>query len=30
MTVETDINVRWEKGTPHHPKSEELFIGVSS
>lgn len=23
--VITDINIRWENGTPHHPKSEELF-----
>ena len=23
--VEYDINKRWEEGTPHHPKSEELF-----
>lgn len=23
--IETDINKRWEDGTPHHPKSLELF-----
>lgn len=23
--VETDVNKRWEEGTPHHPKSLELF-----
>lgn len=25
MTVERDINKRWEEGTDHHPKSIELF-----
>jgi hypothetical protein len=23
--VETNITKRWEQGTPHHPKSVELF-----
>jgi hypothetical protein len=23
--VETDMNKRWEKGIPHHPKSEQLY-----
>ena len=23
--IEYDINARWEKGIPHHPKSEKLF-----
>lgn len=23
--IECDINERWEKGTPHHPKSIELM-----
>lgn len=27
--VETDINLRWETGTPHHPKSVELFKALS-
>lgn len=27
--VETDINVRWEKGIDHHPKSVELFTALS-
>ena len=22
--IETDIDRRWEEGTPHHPKAEEL------
>ena len=25
MTIERDINKRWEQGIPHHPKSEKLF-----
>lgn len=24
MTVETNLTKRWEEGTPHHPKSEEV------
>ena len=27
--VEHDIRVRWEKGTPHHPKAAELMRFVS-
>jgi len=27
--VELDINKRWENGTPHHPKSEELFKALA-
>lgn len=27
--VERDINVRWEKGIDHHPKSVELFTALS-
>ncbi len=27
--VERDINKRWEEGTKHHPKSEELFKAIS-
>ena len=23
--IETDVNIRWEKGTDHHPKSEDLM-----
>ena len=26
--VETDINKRWEEGTPHHPESERVFRGL--
>ena len=29
MTVEYDINKRWEDGTDHHPKSEELFKALT-
>ena len=25
MSVERDINKRWEAGTDHHPKSKELY-----
>ena len=24
MSVETNINKRWEEGTPHHPHSERI------
>jgi hypothetical protein len=24
-SVELDINKRWERGTPHHPKSVEMY-----
>lgn len=27
--VETDINKRWEEGTPHHHKSIELFNALA-
>jgi len=27
--VEYDINERWENGTDHHPKSEELFKRIA-
>lgn len=27
--VETDITKRWMDGTPHHPKSEELYRALS-
>lgn len=27
--VETDLNVRWEQGTPHHPKSVALFKALA-
>jgi len=27
--VEYDINKRWENGTDHHPKSEELFKRIA-
>jgi len=27
--VETDINKRWEEGTPHHPKSVELVRALA-
>lgn len=26
---EADINKRWENGTPHHPKSVELFNSLA-
>jgi hypothetical protein len=26
--IETDINRRWEKGIPHHPKSLELMRAI--
>ena len=29
MDVETDITKRWEKGTDHHPKSEELVKEIA-
>ncbi len=29
MPIETDINKRWEEGTPHHPKSEELVHAIT-
>lgn len=29
LLIETDIDKRWEQGTPHHPKSEELFKAIS-
>lgn len=25
MKIEYNLNKRWEKGIPHHPKSEALF-----
>ena len=28
--IESDINVRWEKGTDHHPKSLELMKGLET
>jgi len=28
--VETDINIRWEEGVDHHPKSEELFKALAN
>lgn len=28
MTVETNITKRWEDGTPHHPKSEEIARSI--
>ena len=28
--IETDINKRWEEGTPHHPKSIHLFDAIST
>jgi len=27
--IETDINKRWEEGTPHHPKSIHLYEFIS-
>jgi len=27
--IETDQNVRWESGTDHHPKSEELMRHIA-
>jgi hypothetical protein len=27
--VEKDIGKRWERGTPHHPKSIELFKAIA-
>jgi hypothetical protein len=27
--VETDIEKRWEDGTPHHPKSEKLARSIA-
>ncbi len=27
--VEYDVNKRWESGTPHHPKSQELMQRIS-
>jgi len=29
MTIETNINKRWETGIQHHPKSIELFKALS-
>ena len=29
MTIELDINKRWEQGIPHHPKSIELFKAIA-
>ena len=29
MTIELDINKRWEDGTPHHPESVKLFRAIS-
>lgn len=28
MSVETDINKRWEEGIPHHPEAEKLAIEI--
>lgn len=28
--VERDINKRWEKGTPHHYKSLEIYNAIST
>ena len=27
--VNYDINKRWEKGIPHHPRSEKLYIKIA-
>ena len=27
--VETDINKRWEQGTKHHPKSDEIVRAIA-
>jgi len=27
--VETDITKRWEDGTPHHPKSVDLYGSIA-
>jgi hypothetical protein len=27
--IETDINKRWEKGMPHHPKSVGLYKTIA-
>jgi len=29
MTIEYDINKRWEQGIEHHPKSEELYKRIA-
>ena len=29
MSVERDINKRWEQGIDHHPKSEELMKALA-
>jgi len=29
MTVETDINKRWEQGIEHHPESIKLFDSIA-
>jgi len=29
MTIERDINKRWEQGLDHHPKSFELYTFLS-
>lgn len=29
MKVETNIEKRWENGTPHHPKSEETAKSIA-
>ena len=30
MTVETDINKRWEQGTAHHPESIRMYQIIES
>jgi hypothetical protein len=27
--IETDVNIRWEKGIPHHPESEKLMKAIA-
>ena len=29
MGIETDINRRWESGTPHHPEAESLAKAIA-
>jgi hypothetical protein len=30
MSIETNINKRWEAGTPHHPESIALFASLAA